>query len=67
MATGTVKFFSAQRGFGFIKPNDGAADVFVHDTALERAGIDTLREGDRVSFEVVEDRGKLAASEVSRL
>lgn len=67
MATGTVKFFSAQRGFGFIKPSDGAADVFVHATALERAGIDTLREGDRVSFEVVEDRGKLAASEVSRL
>jgi cold shock protein len=67
MATGTVKFFSPQRGFGFITPNDGAADVFIHATALERAGIDTLREGDRVSFEVVEDRGKLAASEVSRL
>jgi CspA family cold shock protein len=62
VATGTVKFFNASKGFGFIRPNDGAADVFVHVTALERAGIRSLNEGDQVSYDVVSDRGKLAAS-----
>lgn len=64
MATGTVKFFNATKGFGFIAPDDGAKDVFVHVTALERAGISTLREGDKVSYEVVSERGKLAASNI---
>ena len=64
MPTGTVKFFNATKGFGFIAPDDGAKDVFVHVSALERAGISTLREGDKVSFEVVSERGKLAASNI---
>ena len=54
--TGTVKFFNAAKGFGFIKPEDGGADVFVHATALERAGIRSLNEGDRVSFVLEDDR-----------
>jgi cold shock protein len=64
MAKGTVKFFNATKGFGFIAPDDGAKDVFVHVSALERSGISTLREGDKVSFEVVTDRGKPAASNI---
>jgi CspA family cold shock protein len=64
MANGTVKFFNASKGFGFIAPDDGRADVFVHATALERAGIRELNEGDLVSFEVEEDRrsGKVSAT-----
>ena len=66
MATGTVKFFNASKGFGFIRPNDGAADVFVHVTALERAGIRSLNEGDQVTYDVVSERGKLAASNLAK-
>ena len=64
MASGTVKFFNASKGFGFIQPDDGGPDVFVHATALERAGIRDLNEGDQVSFEVEEDRrsGKESAT-----
>jgi len=62
MAIGTVKFFDANKGFGFIKPEDGAKDVFVHVSAVQRSGMDTLTEGQRVSFEVVTERGRLAAS-----
>jgi len=62
MAEGIVKFFNAQKGFGFIQPTDGAKDVFVHISALERAGISTLSEGQKVSFDVVSERGKLAAA-----
>jgi CspA family cold shock protein len=64
MASGTVKFFNADKGFGFIAPDTGGADVFVHVSALERAGIRGLNEGDLVSFEVEEDRrsGKAAAT-----
>jgi len=63
MTTGTVKFFNSTKGFGFIQPEDGAADVFVHITAVERAGMPPLVEGQKVSFEVVQDRrtGKSAA------
>ena len=63
MASGTVKFFNASKGFGFIRPDDGGSDVFVHASALERAGLGGLNEGDHVTFEVEEDRrsGKLAA------
>ncbi len=64
MPTGTVKFFNETKGFGFIAPDDGAKDVFVHVSALERSGISMLREGDKVSFEVVTDRGKPAASNI---
>jgi len=62
MAIGTVKFFNAAKGFGFIAPEAGDKDVFVHATALESAGMDTLAEGQRVSFDVITERGKLAAS-----
>ena len=61
MATGTVKFFNTQKGFGFITPNDGSKDVFVHISAVERAGMNTLMEGQKVSYEVVTERGKQAA------
>ncbi len=61
MATGTVKFFDAKKGFGFIQPEDGAKDVFVHISAVEAAGLGTLSEGQRVEFEVVSERGKSAA------
>jgi CspA family cold shock protein len=62
MAIGTVKFFNTQKGFGFIEPADGSKDVFVHITAVERAGMTTLREGQKVSFDVVSERGKTAAA-----
>jgi CspA family cold shock protein len=63
MPIGTVKFFNMQRGFGFIASDDGGADVFVHVTAVEQAGLTTLHEGQRVSFDVVADetRGKTNA------
>ena len=63
MASGTVKWFNAQKGFGFIQPSDGSQDVFVHISAVERAGLRELREGQSVAFEVVVDRktGKSAA------
>ncbi len=64
MAIGTVKFFNATKGFGFIAPEDGANDVFVHISAVERAGMGTLSEGQRVEFEVVTERGKLAADNI---
>ena len=61
MPIGTVKFFNAAKGFGFIQPEDGSKDVFVHISAVEKSGLGTLAEGQRVSFEVVTERGKLAA------
>ncbi len=61
MATGTVKWFNAQKGYGFIQPSDGSKDVFVHVTAVERAGLHTLSEGQRVSYDIQMDRGKPAA------
>jgi cold shock protein len=65
MATGTVKFFNTQKGFGFITPSDGSKDVFVHISAVERAGMSTLNEGQRVSYEVVTERGKQAAGNLA--
>jgi CspA family cold shock protein len=63
MATGTVKWFNIQKGFGFIQPDNGGADAFVHISAVERAGLGTLNEGQKVEFELVADRrsGKMAA------
>ena len=61
MATGTVKFFNTTRGFGFIQPEAGDKDVFVHISAVRAAGLETLQEGQRVSFDVVNERGKPAA------
>ena len=61
--TGTVKFYNSQKGFGFIQPEDGASDVFVHISAVERAGLHTIMEGQKLSFDVVQDSrsGKSAA------
>ena len=61
MATGTVKWFNAQKGYGFIQPTSGGPDVFVHISAVEKAGIGSLNEGDKVSYEEVANRGKTSA------
>ena len=63
MTTGPVKWFNAQKGFGFIQPDTGGADAFVHISAVERAGLGTLSEGQKVQFELVQDRrsGKMSA------
>jgi cold shock protein len=64
--TGTVKFYNGQKGFGFIQPDDGGKDVFVHATALERAGMRSLNEGQKVTFDTEEDRrtGKIAVGNI---
>jgi CspA family cold shock protein len=69
MATGTVKWFNGQKGFGFIQPDDGGADVFVHISAVERAGMHGLNEGQKVSFELERDRksGKTAAAQLQAI
>jgi CspA family cold shock protein len=66
MATGTVKWFNGQKGFGFIQPDDGGPDVFVHISAVERAGLHDLREGQKVSYEITQDRrtGKSSADQL---
>jgi len=62
MATGTVKWFNAQKGYGFIQPTSGGADVFVHISAVERAGMDGLNEGQKVSYELEQgQRGRVSA------
>jgi len=61
MAIGTVKWFNNQKGFGFIQPQDGGKDVFVHISAVERAGMSSLVEGQKLSFEVQSERGRQAA------
>ena len=67
MAPGTVKFFNAQKGFGFIQPEDGSKDVFVHISAVERAGMSNLNEGQKLSYDVVSERGKTAASNLQNV
>jgi cold shock protein len=62
MATGAVKWFNPDKGFGFIKPEDGGKDVFVHITAVHAAGLNGLNDGQRVSYEVIQERGKEAAA-----
>jgi cold shock protein len=61
MATGTVKWFNPTKGYGFIQPQGGGKDVFVHISAVERAGLSSLNEGQAVEFEVISDRGKTSA------
>ncbi|GGK23633.1 cold-shock protein [Salinarimonas ramus] len=67
MHTGTVKWFNATKGFGFIQPDEGGADVFVHISAVERAGLRGLNEGQKISYEIVADRrtGKSAADKLA--
>lgn len=65
MAIGTVKFFDSTRGFGFIQPEDGSKDVFVHKSAVESAGLKPLHEGQRIQYEVVSERGKSAAGNLT--
>jgi CspA family cold shock protein len=66
MAVGKVKFFNTQKGFGFIQPDDGSRDVFVHISAVEKSGLGTLEEGQKVSYELVTERGKQAAGNLAR-
>lgn len=65
MATGTVKWFNTQKGYGFIQPSDGGRDVFVHISAVERAGMSTLNEGQTVNYELVTERGKTSAANIT--
>lgn len=69
MATGTVKWFNGQKGFGFIQPDDGGSDVFVHISAVERAGMGSLNEGQKVSFELERDQrsGKTSAGQLQAI
>jgi CspA family cold shock protein len=67
MAVGTVKWFNLEKGFGFIAPQDGGNDVFVHITAVQAAGLTNLNEGQKVSYEVMAERGKLAAGNLRAL
>jgi CspA family cold shock protein len=67
MAVGTVKFFNTQKGFGFIQPDDGSKDVFVHISAVERAGQSTLNEAQKVSYELVTERGKTSAGHLKMI
>ncbi|MEM7302922.1 MAG: cold-shock protein [Pseudomonadota bacterium] len=67
MTTGTVKFFNTDKGYGFIEPEDGSKDAFVHISAVERSGLTTLSEGQKVEYELVADKrsGKMAADNIS--
>jgi CspA family cold shock protein len=69
MSSGTVKWFNGQKGYGFIQPDDGGKDVFVHISAVERAGMSSLNEGQKVSYEVVADRksGKSSADNLKSI
>jgi len=69
MTTGTVKWFNAQKGFGFIAPDNGGSDAFVHISAVERAGLGDLREGQKLNFELVSDQrsGKMSADNLKSL
>ncbi len=68
MATGTVKWFNAQKGFGFIQPDDGGKDVFVHISAVERAGIENPQEGQKIQYELESDRqGRTSAGNLQLL
>ena len=67
MPSGKVKWFNAQKGFGFIQPDDGSKDVFVHISAVERAGIGALNEGQKVSYEIQQERGKSSAANLKLL
>ena len=69
MATGTVKWFNSEKGYGFVEPDEGGKDVFVHISAVQRSGLDGLAEGQKISYELSTDRrtGKQAADEIQAL
>ena len=67
MPSGKVKWFNGQKGFGFIQPDDGGKDVFVHISAVERAGIGSLNEGQKISYELAQERGKTSAANLKLL
>jgi len=67
MPTGTVKWFNIQKGYGFIQPEGGAKDVFVHISAVERSGMSTPREGQKLSFDIEQDRGKASACNLKEI
>ena len=64
MATGTVKWFNPTKGYGFIQPQDGSRDVFVHISAVERVGLSSLNEGQTIDYEIVSNRGKQSAENI---
>ena len=66
MASGKVKWYNSRKGYGFISPDDGSKDVFVHITALSESGISYLDEGDLVTFEIIEDKGKIKATKLQK-
>ncbi len=66
MATGTVKWFNATKGYGFIQPDNGSADVFVHISAVEKAGLRSLNENDKYSYDLVSEKGKTSASNLQK-
>jgi CspA family cold shock protein len=67
MPIGTVKWFNATKGFGFILPQDGGKDVFVHITAVQKAGLTGLKDGQKVSYDIVQERGKAAAANLKAI
>ncbi len=67
MANGIVKWFNADKGYGFIQPDQGGGDIFVHISAVERAGLRSLNDGQKVSYEVVQSKGKASAEELQVL
>lgn len=64
MAVGIVKWFNTVKGYGFIQPEDGGSDVFVHVTAVQQAGLDKLNEGQKIRYELIRDRGRVAAGQL---
>lgn len=67
MTTGTVKWFNSKKGYGFIQPDDGSKDIFVHISAIEAAGLRYLKEEQKISFDAVENKGKISAENISIL
>ncbi|MEO1015143.1 MAG: cold-shock protein [Pseudomonadota bacterium] len=67
MATGTVKWFNTEKGYGFIQPDEGGKDVFVHVSAVQRAGLQSLKDGQKVEYEIATERGREAASDLKAL
>jgi len=67
MAQGKIKWFDPKKGYGFITPDDGSRDAFLHVSALEKAGIDSLEEGEAVTYELAEERGKQSATDIQKI